>query len=213
MIRFSAWYHFWVVAATTSSKVRFLASVSRFSFAWAIEVYDRPIFDFRPYHIGANIIEGMTIPEGEKQPEFKTTFILEKDGVQKEFTLDNYPDSTWTFIDSKTKQVSEGYVPPVHDFSITRTDNGEDITEQVLNDKSYTFLLVSPHLENASDANFGEIDNIYEYATEQGYPFYCITASGEEAIERWKELTGAEYEATGPDGLAVGPKRLRRQFG
>ncbi len=194
MMRFISKANQWIVLNYT---VLFILALS----IWSL--YDRPIFDFRPYHIGANIIEGMTIPEGEKQPEFKTTFILEKDGVQKEFTLDNYPDSTWTFIDSKTKQVSEGYVPPVHDFSITRTDNGEDITEQVLNDKSYTFLLVSPHLENASDANFGEIDNIYEYATEQGYPFYCITASGEEAIERWKELTGAEYDFCTMDEITL----------
>ena len=44
----------------------------------------------------------MEIPKGAKQPKFETTFILEKNGEQKEFTLDNYPDSTWTFIDSKT---------------------------------------------------------------------------------------------------------------
>ena len=82
---------------------------------WSL--YTLPQFDFRPYHIGANIKKGMTIPKGAKQPEFSTTFILEKNGEQKEFTLENYPDSTWTFVDSKTVQISEGYVPPIHDFS------------------------------------------------------------------------------------------------
>lgn len=37
-----------------------------------------PQFDFRPYHIGANIAKGMEIPKGAKQPKFETTFILEK---------------------------------------------------------------------------------------------------------------------------------------
>ena len=51
----------------------------------------------------------MSIPKGAKQPKFETSFILEKNGLQKEFTLNNYPDSTWTFIDSKTIQTEEGY--------------------------------------------------------------------------------------------------------
>ncbi len=129
-----------------------------------------PQFDFRPYHIGVNIAKGMEIPKGAKQPKFDTTFILEKNGERKEFTIDNYPDSTWTFIDSKTVQTEEGYVPPIHDFSIADAKTGEDITQEVIHDKGYTFLLVSPHLEFADDSNFGNIDEIYEYANDHGYP-------------------------------------------
>lgn len=156
-------------------------------------LYNLPLFDFRPYHVGADIRKGMEIPETEEQPQFETTFILEKDGERKEFTLDNYPDSTWTFIDSKTVMTHEGYVPPIHDFSIERIDTGDDITEEVLADTSYTFLLVAPMLENASDSDFGEIDQIYEYSQDNGYAFYCLTSSGDSGIERWRNLTGAEY--------------------
>ena len=99
----------------------------------SMSLYTLPPFDFRPYHIGANIRKGMEIPEGAKQPQFETTFILEKDGQRREFTLDDYPDSTWTFIDSKTVQTEAGYVPPIHDFSIQTTDGSEDITDSVLN--------------------------------------------------------------------------------
>ena len=152
-----------------------------------------PQFDFRPYHIGANIAKGMEIPKGAKQPKFETTFILEKNGEQKEFTLDNYPDSTWTFIDSKTVQTEEGYVPPIHDFCIEDRHTGEDITQEIIHGKGYTFILVSPHLEFADDANFGNIDEIYEYANDHGYKFICLTASNEEGIKHWQDITGAEY--------------------
>lgn len=135
----------------------------------------------------------MEIPAGAKQPEFETTFILEKNGVRKEFTLDDYPDSTWTFIDSKTVQTSEGYVPPIHDFSIEDYKTGEDITNEVLNDTSYTFLLISPRLDKADDSNFGQIDQIYEYAKDYGYRFLCLTASTEKDIAKWQDMTGAEY--------------------
>lgn len=178
---------------------------------WSL--YTLPPFDFRPYHIGANIREGMEIPEDAPQPKFETTFLMEKDGQQQEFTLEDYPDSTWTFVDSKTVQTEKGYEPPIHDFSIvlnsrvassesselsensesSESSESSDITDLVLSDPGYTFLLISPHLDKADDTNFGDIDKLYEYADEHDYPFYCLTASTDEAVARWIELTGAEY--------------------
>ena len=158
-----------------------------------LSLYYLPIFDFRPYHIGVNIPRGMEIPKGAKLPQFKTTFIMEKNGQRKEFTLDNYPDASWKFIDSKTVQTSEGYIPPIHDFSITDNKTGLDLTNSVLSHKGYTFLLIAPHLETADDSNFGDIDRLYEYAQSYDIPFYCLTASTTKAIKRWVDLTGAEY--------------------
>lgn len=155
-------------------------------------LYHLPLIDFRPYHIGMNIKKGMEIPAGAPQPEFETTFILQKNGVKKEFTLDNYPDSSWQFVDSKTVQTKEGYVPPIHDFSIQKAD-GDDITDSVLTAKGYFFLLVSPHLEQADDSNFGDIDLLYEYCQERKIPFYCLTASTKKDIDHWADITGAEY--------------------
>ena len=162
-------------------------------------LYTLPIFDFRPYHVGMNIKQGMEIPEGAEQPEFESTFLLKKNGEMREFTLDNYPDSTWEYVDTRTVQTKKGYEPPIHDFALTSCDTGEDITEQVLTKKGYTFLLVSPRLAVADDSNFGDIDQIYEYAEENGADFYCVTASANNEIERWRDLTGAEYQFCNAD--------------
>ena len=162
-------------------------------------LYTLPIFDFRPYHVGMNIKQGMEIPEGAEQPEFESTFLLKKNGETHEFTLDNYPDSTWEYVDTRTVQTKKGYEPPIHDFALTSCDTGEDITEQVLTKKGYTFLLVSPRLAVADDSNFGDIDQIYEYAEENGADFYCVTASANDEIERWRDLTGAEYQFCNAD--------------
>lgn len=162
-------------------------------------LYTLPIFDFRPYHVGMNIKQGMEIPEGAEQPEFESTFLLRKNGETREFTLDNYPDSTWEYVDTRTVQTKKGYEPPIHDFALTTCDTGEDITEQVLTKKGYTFLLVSPRLAVADDSNFGDIDQIYEYAEENGADFYCVTASTNDEIERWRDLTGAEYQFCNAD--------------
>ena len=184
MFRFVSKSNQWIV---TNYTIVFILVSSGFS------LYFLPIFDFRPYHIGVNIPRGMEIPKGAKLPQFKTTFIMEKNGQRKEFTLDNYPDASWKFIDSKTVQTSEGYIPPIHDFSITDNKTGLDLTNSVLGHKGYTFLLIAPHLETADDSNFGDIDRLYEYAQSYDIPFYCLTASTTKAIKRWIDLTGAEY--------------------
>ena len=59
---------------------------------WSL--YYLPQFDFRPYHIGVNIPQAMETPAGAPHPQYETTFVLSKNGQQKTFTLDNYPDST-----------------------------------------------------------------------------------------------------------------------
>ena len=158
-----------------------------------LSLYYLPLFDFRPYRIGTNIPRGMEIPKDAEQPLFETTFIMEKGGQRKEFTLNDYPDSTWKFIDSKTVQVKEGYIPPIHDFSVADRKTGKDLTDSVLRHKGYTFLLIAPHLERADDSNFGDIDQLYEYAQTYNIPFYCLTASTAKAIQRWRDITGAEY--------------------
>ena len=198
-----------LVAWRPTDMARFISSTNQwivryYTFVYIITtsvycLYTLPIFDFRPYHIGMNIKQGMEIPEGAEQPEFESTFLLKKNGETREFTLDNYPDSTWEYVDTKTVQTKKGYEPPIHDFILTSVDTGEDITEQVLTKKGFTFLLVSPRLAVADDSNFGDIDQIYEYAEENGVDFYCLTASTNEEIERWRDLTGAEYSFCNAD--------------
>ena len=113
--------------------------------------------------------------------------------MEKEFTLENYPDSTWTFVDSKTMVKEQGYEPPIHDFSIIRQEDGEDITDEVLDDDNYTFLLVAHQLSQADDSTIDLINELYDYSVEHGYQFYCLTSSPDSDIEDWQERTGAEY--------------------
>ena len=193
MFRFVSKSNQWIVI---NYSALFILAVSLWS------LYDLPQFDFRPYHVGASIREGMTMPEDAEHPQFETTFILEKDGVQREFTLDNYPDSTWTFVDSRTVQLTEGYVPPIHDFSLITAD-GDDITDMVLSDAGYTFLLVSPWLEQADDSRFDLINELYEYSLEHDYGFYCLTSSSEEGQQQWIDQTGAEYPICFTDPITL----------
>ena len=91
------------------------------------------------------------------------------------------------------QRMMDGEDSPYAEFFIEDIDEGEDITEQVLNNEGYTFLLVSPHLEQADDSQLDGLNRIYEYSQDNGYPFYCLTASSQRGITRWQDITGAEY--------------------
>ena len=187
-------------------KMEWMISMYTFLFVFALSFYcleNLPILDFRPYRIGANIKEGMEIPEGAKPSVFESRFILEKGGKRQEFTLDNYPDSTWTFVESHTILKEKGYEPPIHDFSMMSLDTWEDITDSVLSDKGYTFLLVAHRIEGADDSNIDLINEIYDYSVEHGYGFYALTSSPEDEIELWRDKTGAEYPFCQTDDITL----------
>ena len=179
-----------------TTRFDWLIALYGFIYIFCMTIYcyrDLPVFDFRPYHVSADIRAGMEVPEGKEPTVYETRFILQKEGVEKEFTLDNYPDSTWTFVDSKTIVKKQGYEPPIHDFSMMDAEDGEDITEQVLSDDNYTFLLVAHQLGLADDSKIDLINGLYDYCLEYGYAFYCLTSSPDEEILEWQENTGAEY--------------------
>ena len=101
------------------------------------------------------------------------------------------------------QKMMNGEESPYAEFFMETADEGEDITEQVLNSEGYTFLLIAPHLEEADDSQLDEINRIYEYSQEYGYPFYCLTASQEKAITRWQDMTGAEYPYCHTDDITL----------
>lgn len=137
------------------------------------------LFDFLPYKTGANIPKCMLIPEGKSADEYMTTFIYEKEGIRKEFTLENYPadDSTWIFVDQKSKLIKKGVMPPIHDFSIT-TIEGEDLTEWILANPGYTILMISTKLKMADKKELDKGFELGAWCKEKGMSYYVVTASG-----------------------------------
>ena len=186
----------WNMVRFLTKKMEWTLSLYSPLFAFAVAVYclaTLPIIDFRPYRIGNNIREGMEIPEGAKPTVFDTRFIMERDGIRETFTVDNYPDSTWTFVNAETVVIEKGYEPPIHDFVMEEMETGNDITDEVLDNPDYTFLLVMPRTEEAGEGYIDLINELYEYSKEKGYRFYALSSSSAEAIEQWRDRTGAEY--------------------
>ncbi len=137
-----------------------------------------PLFDFRPYKIGTNLPEAMAIPPNAPSDKYDIRFVYEKDGVEKEFTLSDYPanDTTWKFIDQKSVLVSKGYTPPVHDFSLS-TKEGTDLTEKITGYSGYTLLMITRKIEDAKLKDIIKGLKAGTSAKENNISFYIVTAS------------------------------------
>lgn len=147
-----------------------------------------PFIDFRPYKVGNNISEGMSVPYDAPLDEYKITFVYEKDGKQKEFAFEDYPadDSTWVFVCQKTELISQGYVPPIHDFSIVTEEDG-DITDIVLDTQGYTLLVVSHKLEKIKTAAIPAVKSILEALAAKNIPCYWLTSTYTDEVQTFKE--------------------------
>lgn len=154
---------------------------------WALE--HLPFHDCLPYKIGANVEVDRKPPPGAIPDQYESIMIYEKDGVKKEFTMENYPwqDSTWKFVDRKDKLVKKGNADPkIHDFIITDLD-GNDLTEQILTTPGYTFLLFVRNPEKARTDNLDRLHTLTEQADKLGIPFYVLISSDKETALSYQQ--------------------------
>lgn len=162
-----------------------------------------PLIDFLPYKVGVNIPSAMIIPENAVSDTYATTFIYEKNGVQKEFTLENYPkDTTWKFIDQKSVLLTKGYVPPIHDFSVVDAQY-QDITEQLLYNEGYSYLLVMYDITKTSTDGALQAEKMYQIAKSKQLPFYALTGSSDSDVADFVKKTGVTFSFYKTDPVAL----------
>ncbi len=153
-----------------------------------------PMMDFLPYKVGVNIQKAMEIPDNAPKDIEQTTFIYEREGEQKEFTIDNYPknDSTWIFVDQKTKVIKEGFKPAIHDFRI-ESDLGDNITDEVLSYPGKTYLIIMYDLDESSIKGAKKAEIAYQKALKAGDKFYALTGSSNIDVAKFVKKTGVTY--------------------
>ncbi len=185
-----------------SESTQWLLSLYTWVFALCFagyNLYRLPVIDFRPYRVGADL---RTQYEEMGKARYETFFIMSKEGETREFSLDNYPDTTWTLIDTRTV-VAGGEDAGLGGFQVISMETGEDLTEVILQDSGYVFLLVAPYLEKADDGVMDRILEISEYSREYGYPLYCLTASEDNQVDVWRDITGADYDFLQADATVL----------
>lgn len=164
-----------------------------------------PVIDCLPYKVGNNIPEKMKIPPGAKPDRFETILIYEKNGLKKEFTLDNYPwqDSTWKFIDRKDKLVEKGNTEPaIKDFSIV-SFTGNDSTQFILEQEGYIFLFLVKSVYEAGKGWDEKMANLQQDCFKNGIQIYGITASNAQEAAKFSALHHLQIPFLQMDGTTI----------
>jgi uncharacterized membrane protein YphA (DoxX/SURF4 family) len=140
-----------------------------------------PIFDFRPYKVGVNIPEAMTIPPDAPQDEYENIFYYKNKstGDVEQFTEENYPwqdTLNYEFHDMESILIQQGYEPPIHDFSI-ETPEGDNIIDFFIYDDNYVFMVVAYDLRKSNRKSQEKINTLASWAVDQGFSFIGLTSS------------------------------------
>ncbi|WP_367752777.1 BT_3928 family protein [Flavobacterium sp. WC2430] len=161
-----------------------------------------PIIDFRPYKVGNNIEKGMEIPEGAPKSVVQMTFIYKVNGVDKEFSendLMNLPEGA-EFVDRKDKVITEGYVPPIHDFTMMKDDS--DYKEELLQEPKL-LMIVTYDLTTAEEGGMVKLEKLNQEATAKGYKVIGMTNSSLEEIAKAKKKYGLQFDFYTCDAIAL----------
>ena len=166
-----------------------------------------PSVDFRPYKIGANIQEGMSVPEGAPQPIFEYAWRFKVNGEDKiVVTNGDYPSVDGEFIDVETTEIQKGYEPPIHDFTIEK--EGQDHAAELLDEDklvmviAYDLRKTGGLTENASVQDirdqqnkiYPEVKKVVNKAKEKGYKVIGMSASNTEMTDELIKNFGLDFD-------------------
>ena len=161
-----------------------------------------PIIDFRPYKTGNNIQKGMEIPDGAPKSVVEMIFIYKVNGVDKEFAekdLMSIPAGA-TFVDRKDKIITEGYVPPIHDFAMEK--DGIDYKDEFLKEPKL-LMIVAYDLAKSNESVLNRLEKLNQNAQKKGYKVIGMTASSPEEITKTKKQFGFTFEFYFCDGITL----------
>lgn len=160
----------------------------------------QPLIDFRPYKVGTNI--GSQLPS---MGENDYIFIYEKDGKQQEFSIDSVPDEEdgWTFIDRKLVKPDLTPAKKAEMNAFTVYEDGNDITEEVLDSTQNQLLVLIPDLPKLNRAYAFTLNDIANACSKQDVKLSCITSSSNEEVQKWYNLTEPDYPFYGGDDSEI----------
>jgi uncharacterized membrane protein YphA (DoxX/SURF4 family) len=148
-----------------------------------------PYIDCLPYKVGYNLWQKMQVPPGAIPDKYESVMIYQKDGVKKEFNMQNYPwqDTTWKFVDRIDKLVQKGNAEPeIRDFSLTDYSGG-DHTQEILTAKGYQFLWFLKDPATANLENMDVLHSLIKQAQTLGIPFYVICSANKADAEAFQK--------------------------
>lgn len=216
--------------------VGFVATIIMVASIELIGYMRQPILDFRSYPVGSNLVE---LTESENDSDEATDsesdddddqdsendeatsylFVYEKDGVKKEFSIDDeLPDEAdgWKFVErkdifdsnSKNKKDDSARAPVEKganekNFRLWDRKGEADLTHEAISAKEKEIVMLMPELKNVSPATTWKINAIYDWAQEHGVKMVAVVNANPNEIEEWEDLSMPQYPIYTADDVAI----------
>ena len=175
-----------------TNAVAIVSTVASLWFCFSNYVWGLPVIDFRPYKIGNNIRE-LRISQKPAVTDFVFIYKNKKTGENKEFKMGELGNVTgdYEFVDRTEKVLDPGIPAKIDGFYIS--DENGDITDALLADKNYSFMVVAYHLSETDKDVFTEKLNPLQVEIEKaGFDFYLVFG-GDMKADDFRHETQAAY--------------------
>lgn len=177
-----------------------------------IGYYYQPLIDFRPYKTGTELVDAEDSAE-EYDEDAALRFVYEKNGERKEFTIDDElpsEDEGWTFVERYTvpnendgvADLQPALTTTERTIRIFTEDGREDVTEEVVGSGDQLLLMIS-RLADVTPAKTWKINSLYQWCVANNIEMIAIVGGNPVEIDRWKDLSLAEYPIYTADDTAI----------
>lgn len=147
----------------------------------------QPMVDFRSFPVGASLLPDES--EEAADDSEMITFVYEKDGERREFTIDNLPDSTWTFVD---RSIDTSGIDTATELVVYDRD-GNEATDVAISDEGEEMILVIPQLNRAEVAWTYFLNELSDYMAARGGMMVALVAGDDASVDAWADLSMASY--------------------
>jgi hypothetical protein len=162
-----------------------------------------PQIDFGIYKPGTDLIARQ---QQYQEREYETTFIYSKDGEEKTFTINDLPDSTWTFVDAKSVLESGAAEDASVDFSFIDS-HGNPVGNEIVQQKGPVFFISIYNAKALGPRAVKKIMNLADTLYRHNLQLYIISANSVETtqalFEPYIQEDGRTYSILYSDYKAV----------
>ena len=141
-----------------------------------------PIIDFSSWKVGSKLYS-----ENPKPIKLYVTYKCKATGEVKEFLSPNYPytDSIWlSQWDYDTSRVED---PNKYVNIMIEGKEGNDMTDAIIKNDDFQFIITSNDLKLADKNAFKEISSLFEKVDSLGYSFVVLSSGTQEDFDKFKK--------------------------
>lgn len=154
------------------------ASLFLLLFCFSNYIWGLPMFDFRPYKPGKNILEQRVAAE---EPVVKYFFVYKNKntGEEKNFLVSELTaldKEEWEYVDRIEDVINPGVPAKIQNFYASDED-GVDVTDHVLENPEYSFWILSKDLKKSKKKAWAELNEISKLADQEGLEMFVFTPS------------------------------------